>query len=186
MNTRFILHGGINNETPQDDSNFFREILKNCPINPRILIVIFAKSYDRWNDTAARVKSEFNKIKGDLSLKIKVAGEEYFISEIKYSDIVFFCGGVSLNLLAKLQNYPELRSALRGKVVAGESAGTNVLCKFFYSPKADRISEGLGLVPAKLIPHYKDEYEGKLDNAGKEYELLTLPEYSFKVIDVEL
>ena len=71
---------------------------------------------------------------------------------------------------------------LRGKIVAGESAGANVLCAYFYSPHSDSIGEGLGFVPFKIIPHYRDEHAGKLDSGGAGLETLYLRECEFKVV----
>ncbi len=66
----------------------------------------------------------------------------------------------------------------------GESAGANVLCKLFYSPKTDQIVEGLSILPIKIIPHYKKEYEGKLDKVGIDFELLTLQEGEYMVYSI--
>ena len=68
-----------------------------------------------------------------------------------------------------------------GKIVAGDPAGGNVLCEFFYSPKTDEIFEGLGMMPIKMIPHYKEEYGDKFGVVGLDLEAVLLPEYTFKV-----
>ena len=75
---------------------------------------------------------------------------------------------------------------MSGKIVAGESAGANVFGEFFYSPSADKIDEGLGFLPLKIIPHYSENYRGKLDNVGKKLESLLLPEYEYKVFEIIL
>lgn len=53
----------------------------------------------------------------------------------------------------------------------------------FYSPSADKVDEGLGFLPLKIIPHYSENYKGKLDNVGQGLESLLLPEYEFKVFE---
>ena len=58
---------------------------------------------------------------------------------------------------------------------------TNVFGKFFYSPSADKMGEGLGFLPLKIIPHYSEKYKGKLDSVGQGLELLLLSEYQYKV-----
>jgi peptidase E len=183
--TKFILHGGFNSENTNEDNHaFYEEILKDVPSGSKILLVPFAKDADRIPQAIEKVSKEFQDIRGLKDISIAVATEEDFINQVKASDVIYFHGGVSLKLLEALKQYPELKSALQGKVVAGESAGANVWCKYFYSPSVDDIFEGLGLLPYKLIPHYKEEYANKLDGTDPTLEVLQLPEYQFRVFEV--
>jgi cation transport ATPase len=61
-----------------------------------------------------------------------------------------------------LKKFPNLKELLNGKIIAGESAGVNVFGKFFYSPSVDKVGEGLGILPLKIIPHYSEQYKEKL------------------------
>ncbi len=87
-----------------------------------------------------------------------------------------------MKLLDTLKKFPDIEKYLSDKTIAGESAGANVWAKFFYSPKTDKISEGLGVIPIKIIPHFREEYRGKLDSVGVGLEEIQLPEYTFKVL----
>lgn len=183
METKFVLNGGY---TPGDvsvgGSDFYKEILKDAPENARILLVTFAKdSPEHVRLAIPKVTDSFNANKWQKNITVEIANEKDFISQVKSADIVYFHGGISLKLLEALRKYPTLEGSLAGKIVAGESAGANVLCKFFYSPHADSVSEGLGILPIKIISHYKKEYEGKLDNVGLDLEEVLLPEYLSKV-----
>lgn len=181
--TTFILHGGFNSEkVGEDNTDFYSTILKNAPTNARILLVPFAKDSDRIPLAIEKVTAEFNRTKGDKEITIDVANEEHFIEQVGAADIIYFHGGVSLKLLEALKKYQDLERYLSGKIIAGESAGANVWCKYFYSPHADNVFEGLGILPFKIIPHYKEEYKGKLDDIGSNMEELLLPEYEFKVL----
>ncbi len=42
--------------------------------------------------------------------------------------------------------------------------------------------EGLGILPIKIIPHYKEEYKGMLDNVGQDLKEVLLPEYAHTVL----
>lgn len=182
MKTKFILHGGLNPEKLEENNNvFYLEILADTSKEYSVLIVPFAKAVERIPETTERVISKFNKNREDKKLNFLIANEQSFIKQIELSDIIFFQGGTSLKLLEVLKKYPELEYSLKGKIVVGESAGANVLCKFFYSPKTDQIVEGLGFLPIKIIPHYKKDYEGKLGNVGSDLELLLLREDDYKV-----
>lgn len=182
MATKFILHGGFNpSQSDEDNTDFYREILKDAPQNAKVLSVPFAKDLDRVQISTERITKELNNVKQEKNITIEVATEERFIEQVQSSDVVYFHGGVSQKLLDILKNYPNLKEFLTGKTIAGESAGANVLATYFYSPKTDRVSEGLGILPLKVIPHFKKEYESKLDGVGEDLEVLCLPEYQFRV-----
>lgn len=182
MKTKFILHGGYTpGQKEEDNSKFYIEILKDTPEKAKVLIVPFAKDIERIAPTTERVKREFNENNTNKKLDFEVANEESFIEQIKSADIIYFQGGKTLKLLEVLKIFPNFRNLLDGKTVAGESAGANVLAKYFYSPNSDKVDEGLGFLPIKIIPHYSEKDKGKLDDVGKDLEELYLPEYQYKV-----
>lgn len=185
MKTKFVLNGGFSPEkekVEKDRSDFYKEILKDAPENAKVLVVLFAKDDpERMQASILKVTSAFNTNKWQKNITVEIADKENFIEQVKSVDIVYFTGGRSLVLLEALKKYPNIEKFLEGKTVAGESAGANVFCKFFYSPLADSVSEGLGILPIKIIPHYKKEYEGRLDGVGLGLEELLLPEYSYRI-----
>lgn len=182
MPITYILHGGFNSENTETDNNgFYRKVLELSPHNPRVLLVPFAKDDDRIELATAKVTKEFEKVRENRDISVKVAAAKNFIEQVQESDVIYFHGGVSKKLLEALRKYSGLKESLDGKVIAGESAGANVWCQFFYSPHADDIFEGLGFLPIKIIPHYKKEYEGKLDHIKPELQELLLPEYTYKI-----
>ena len=183
--TKYILHGGFHpGQTDEDNRDFFREILREAPEHAKVLLVPFAKNVDRVLPATTKISGEFEKNKWQQKIVIEVATEENFIQQVISADVIYFQGGVSLKLLDVLKKYPDLKKSVQGKIVAGESAGANVLGAFFYSPHANEVYEGLGFVPVKVIPHYTKEYEGRLDAVGQGIELLALPEYSYKIFSI--
>lgn len=182
MKTKFILNGGFKpGQANEENVDFYKEILKDAPEGARVLLVPFAKDADRIESAVQKVIAELNENKWQKNITIEVANEEDFIEQLNAADVAYFHGGVSLQLLEALRKYPNLKESLNGKIIAGESAGANVWSAFFYSPRADLVSEGLGILPIKIIPHYKEELKGKLDNVGSDEELVLLPEYTYKV-----
>jgi len=172
MKTKFILHGGFTKgKTEENNEDFYKEILKDAPENARVLLVPFAKEADRIPVAIERVKNEFLKQKWQNSIKFEIATEEKFTEQIKGSDVVYFHSGTTLKLLEALKKFTNLKELLSGKIIAGESAGANVLGKIFYSPSADKVDEGLGFLPLKIIPHYSENYKGKLKTLGKIWNL---------------
>lgn len=183
MKTKYILNGGFSSEKVDiDTSDFYKEICKDAPEDAKVLIVLFAKDDpERIRLAIPKITSAFEANKGQRNITIEIATEEDFISQVQSADIVYFTGGVSVKLFEALKKYPNLEEALLGKTIAGESAGAIVFCKYFYSPQANAVFEGLGYLHVKIIPHYVKEYEGKLDNVAPELEAVLLPEYEFRV-----
>jgi peptidase E len=187
MTTKFVLHGGFDTEkSVQENDLFFLEILKNTNNNLKILLVYFAKDIDSFPKIIDRNIIQFTKNKGNKFLFFQIAEENLFLDQITQSDIIYFNGGRSKKILEILKKFPDLKLVFKGKVIAGDSAGANILSKYFYSPSSDNVFEGLGILPIKLIPHYREDYKGKLDSVGEDLELLLLPEYKFKVFEVNL
>ena len=187
MKTKFILHGGFNpGQTEEDNSKFYSEILKDDPEGAKILLVCFAKDTERVSVATTKVMAEFNKNKWQKEITFEIASEESFVEQVKSADVIYLHGGRTLKLLDVLKRFPNLKELFSGKTIAGESAGANVLGKFCYSPSAGEVIECLGILPIKIIPHYSEEYRGKLDEVGQELEMLFLPEYQFKVFYSEL
>ena len=185
MKTKFILHGGFNSQNKEENnSDFYKEILKDAPENALILLVPFAKEEDRIYLATQKVTLELNRNKWQENIMVEIANEKEFLKQLQLVNIIYFHGGVSLKLLHTLKKYPALGEMLEGKTIAGESAGANVLGKFFYSPHADNVFEGLGILPIKIIPHYKEEYVGKLDEVGLGLKTILLPEYTFKIYKI--
>jgi peptidase E len=183
LKTTFILYGGFTpNEQHDGNADFSREILKYAPENPIVLLVPFAKESDRVIPTTERTTNELNAQKWQKNIRYEIATEEKFVEQINSADVIYFQGGASHRLLDVLKKYSDLGELLKGKIVAGDSAGANALSTFFYSPSSDEVCEGLGILLIKVIPHYKEEYQYKLDDAGTDLEKVFLPEYTYKVI----
>lgn len=168
------------------NGEFYRQILNHAPEGAKILLVCFAKDDSRVPIATERVMDEFNKNKWQKEIALTVASEERFIEQATFSDVIYFHGGSTLRLLDALKKIPSLMDLLRGKIIAGESAGANVFAKFYYSRSVDDVNEGLGFLPLKIICHYSEIYSDKLDTVGTDLELLLLPEYQFRTFEISL
>jgi peptidase E len=101
----------------------------------KVLLVFFAKDEEKIPAAVERVKSEFNANKKDKNLSFEIATKDNLLEQIKAADIVYFSGGHTTKLIEDLKQFPHLTEALKGKIVAGESAGANAWSVFCYSPK---------------------------------------------------
>jgi peptidase E len=183
MKTKYILHGGgsFSSDKIEENREFFSEILKDVPEEANVLLVPFAKDTDRIPEAITKIIENFNKAKTQESILFEIANEEDFPLQVRSADIVYFHGGISTRLLKTLKNFPDLIDLLEGKIIAGESAGANVWGTVFFSPNANAVLDGFGVLPIKIIPHYSEEKKGKLDGVGEGLEEVFLPEYGHKV-----
>jgi len=182
MKTKYILHGGFEKgKLDEDNNSFYSEIIKDTSQSIKILLVPFAKDEDRVVPSNERVMREFNKVREGKEIVFEIAKKESFLKQLSLCDVIYFHGGTTLKLLNALKEFPDFKILLEGKIIAGESAGSNVLCAYFYSKSADMVGQGLGFFPVKIIPHYKPEYKDKFIGTDAELENLFLREYEFKV-----
>jgi len=181
MKTKFILHGGFAGRTNSENNLFFKEILKDTSEQVDILLVYFAKEQTEYERMVNEDTLQFKRNGKDKKLNFEIATVENFLKQLKKADIVYFHGGQTLKLLEILKGYPDLAESLKGKIVAGESAGAYILSNCFYTKTEGRVFEGLGFVPVKTICHYIGENKEKLDKCPKELETLLLKDYQFKV-----
>lgn len=179
--TKYILHGGAAAVINEDNDKFYQEILKDAPDNSKILLVYFAKELDRVPKNKAEDMDSFTRNNDSKKLSYEVAEEEKFIDQIKNSDVVFIHGGSTVKLMGVLSMFTNLQEAFTGKIIAGESAGANALSVCCYSPSADAIVQGLGIISVKTIPHFKPGQEAKFVGVRPEIEALFLPEFQYKV-----
>jgi cyanophycinase len=81
------------------------------------------------------------------------------VSALRRSRLIYLLGGFPRYLAQTLAGTVSWKAMLEsyatGAVIAGSSAGAMILCRRFYDPGAQRIEEGLNLVPgACLVPHH--------------------------------
>lgn len=181
MRTKFILHGGFAGRTNSENNLFFKEILKDTPEQVNILLVYFAKEQTKYERIVKEDTLHFKRNGKDKKFNFEIATIENFLKQLKKADIVYLHGGQTLKLLETLKDYLDLAELLKGKIVAGESAGAYVLSACFYSKTEGEIFKGLGFVPVKTICHYIGKNKEKLNKCPKELETLLLKDYQFKV-----
>jgi peptidase E len=175
--TKFVLHGGFNKERGFIEDAFFQEMLKDTPVNVKVLFVYFAEGEEMLQLRIAQAKEQFQKNKGVKSLDIKIASEDTFLEDCAWADIIFLAGGRTTRLMDALKKYPNLGQVFSGKVVGGDSAGVNALGHFFYSKSSKEIGQGLKLIPFKVVVHYSDGAPNPLEAVQPEMETLFLREY---------
>lgn len=189
MKTKYILHGGYENEDNSQNGEFFTECFADTPEKPTALIVMFARENDgdtEKYENRCRLMSKFT----DKDVKFKKANRETFEAQINQADIIFFQGGNTNMLLEKLKKYSDLPDALKGKTVVGSSAGAYALSTLGASHHEAHTREGLGILPLRVVCHYESDRLApsktsltEIRNTREDLELILLRDYEYRVFE---
>jgi len=190
--TKYILVGGYPWKAKDEGKAFYEEIAKGFTEPIRILICAFARPQEEWDETLREDKEVFIKHLPAKKIDLKIAQPESFIDQVKWAQAIFFRGGSTSQLLNLLKQYPEWINHIEGKTVAGTSAGADMVSKYFVELTAIKLDEGLGLLPIKVLVHYKSDYNAPridwdkaykaLDRYKEKLQVVTLREGEYKVI----
>ena len=185
MPTKYILHGGNAQDKNTENDKFFTEILSNYKNKANILLVQFAAIPEKQEIYKQRHISQFEDVKNGRILNYQVANIDNFMDQVKWADVLYFCGssggGATERLINIIKKFSNLIKFLNNKTIVGESAGANCLTKVCYSKSAG-ILYGLGLVNAKSIMHYQLGDEKILKNINPELDTIYLESYKYSVI----
>ncbi len=192
MKTTFILHGGrLKVSDPYNDS-FCAEITKNLSDGDEVLFIGFAR-----RDEEDRLKI-YERDKGYIlaqtnkDITVTNATYENLIEQIRNADVIFITGGETGELVKDIRKYPDFIDAIKGKVVAGSSAGAYLFSQYYFS-NPEGVCEGLGTLPIKIIGHYGNpQYKGTeeslhlLKNYGEDLEVIVVNECEWTVREIAL
>lgn len=163
--TKYILNSGGLKNNPAKADEFNKEIVKGLGKKPNILFCHFATAPEIWEEKFTTYSKRFlESMDEDIEPRLELAYPDKFIEQIKNNDAIIIHGGDDKLLLhfLKQYNFPEI---WEGKIIAGSSAGSDVLVKHFWACDERVIMDGLGILPIKFIPHYKSLY-GQDDPRG--------------------
>ena len=181
--TKYILHGGNTSDRSEDNRSFIQEMIKGLPANPKLLLVVFAeKDWDKTYEKDFKIISNY--LDG-TPVQLLRAKPDTFDQQVKEADIIYLRGGNTKKLQSYLENR-DLKKLFDGKVVAGSSAGTYVLSRYYYGNDTKKLEEGLGLLPVKTICHFNESLKNKLielENFREKLDIYTLPNHKFVVIN---
>lgn len=179
--TKFIFHGGFDKNISYIKDEFFQETLRDTQSDVKIFLVFFAEFDEYLELRIKQCKEQFENNKGSKNLDFKMATEENFLEGCAWADVIFLSGGRTVKIIEKLKKFENLKQVFDDKIVAGDSAGANVLGHSFYSKKTKEINEGFGIVPFKIIVHYTEDMSNPLVEIEPNFETLFLHEYETKV-----
>jgi hypothetical protein len=195
--TKYILHGGVNGPQTFDNKLFYQEMIKGFD-KPNVLLVYFSREINEYDYLLNRDTNNFKWAEPGKTCSFVVATEENFKEELAKADVVFMCGGVTTKLLGAMNRMNvDLKELFKGKVVAGSSAGANLISEWHYGNVQKRVMKGSCLLPITIFVHYKAppdtefwksdeeiaEIEKDLIQMSGRDEIIRLPEQKFVVLE---
>lgn len=163
--TKYILNSGNVRNYPDLAKKYFVEIFKGLGDKPRLLVCLFAQMREEWEMKYAKYKDALPALfPEDVHPTLELALPSTFETQLKTSDALYIHGGDDHLLRYWLMKF-DLPRIWDEKVVATSSAGSNAVSRHFWTCDWRQCMNGLGLLPAKFLPHFKSNY-GKDDPRG--------------------
>ena len=190
--TKYILAGGHITKAEDGGESFAKELIKGLVQPIRVLICMFAREKENWEDSFKEAKSFFLNYVPGSQINFELAEEERFLNQLEQSDVLYIKGGVTKKLLESLEKQKGWENKLENMTVAGTSAGAYALATYHIPLRGDNsLAKGFGLVPIKTVAHYRSDYNAPnidwdsidtiINNNYIDLESVALKEGEFKV-----
>jgi peptidase E len=189
--TKYILHGGYTSTENDLNAGFYREISKHVPENGNILLVYFSRDDENYDEVFKQDSEKIVAQAEGKKLNLKMASKENFENELDWTDSIYMRGGDTQKLIDTLKKYPEFGNKIRNKIVSGSSAGAYAVSTYYYSNSNGQIQKGLGIVPLRVICHYKSEIHENvggdpvelMEDYPEDLELVVLKDFEWKIYE---
>lgn len=156
--TKYVLNsGGIKNE-PQLKKQFHQELIKGLNDAPKFLLCNFAQGREY---SEAKFQGYSDAITEDMPDGVKpgfrLAMPGDFANQCSEADIIYFHGGDD-HLLKYWMRQFDLPVLFKDKVVATNSASSDMLATHYWTCDWRQCGDGFGILPIKFIPHYQSAF----------------------------
>jgi hypothetical protein len=156
--TRYVVNSGGIKRKPELKKQLHLELVKDLGDAPKILLCNFAQVREDWE---IKFRGYSDMIRVDMPDGVtpvfKLAMPAQFIEQCSWADVVYFHGGDDHLLQYWMRQY-ELQDLFAGKVVATNSASSNMLAKHYWTCDWRQCGDGFGILPIKFIPHFQSDF----------------------------
>ncbi len=193
MKTTFILHGGmLSYENPHNDA-FFKEFTKDLKDGDKVLFIGLARRNEEDRQRIYERDKGYILAQTDKDITIEGAELETIAEQAAAADAIFITGGDTMAMVDDLRGNEAFIDAIKGKVIAGSSAGAYLFSQYYWACSGNAVEQGLGVIPYRVKAHYgnpefnsTEETLPIIEAVHPEYELLLLPECEWLVKEIEL
>lgn len=156
--TKYVVQsGGIKNE-PERKKQFHQELVKGLGNAPKFLLCDFAQGREYWEVKFANYSDLIHE---DMPVGVvpsfELAMPDIFVEQCDKADIIYFHGGDD-HLVQYWMRQFNLNELFTDKVVATNSASSNMLATSYWTCDWRAYGDGLGVLPIKFIPHYESSF----------------------------
>jgi hypothetical protein len=155
---KYVLNSGGIKSQPELKKRFHQEIIKGLGNSPRFLLCNFAQGREYWE---SKFEGYSDTIAEDMPDGVKPSFElampATFKQQCKQADVIYFHGGDDHLLQYWMKQY-DLPDLFKEKVVATNSASSDMLVTSFWTCDWRQSADGLGILPIKFIPHYQSNF----------------------------
>lgn len=180
--TKFVLLGGYPQKADDGGRSFYEELIEGFSEPVKVLLCMFARSEDAWQKTFDEDQMILAQNLPSKKLTLRMASPGEFLEQVAWADVVYFRGGTTKKLLDELKKQAGWEKIIQGKTIAGTSAGANILGKYYCALDKPEVEEGLGLLPVKVIVHYRSDYNAPNIDWDKSYQLLQSVEEELPIL----
>jgi hypothetical protein len=158
--TKYILNSGGIKRHLKLKKKFHQEIVKDIDSDPKFLLCNFAQGREYWE---SKFQGYSDTIAEDMPEGVKPSFElampDTFAEQCKRADVIYFHGGDD-HLLQFWMKQFNLDEIFKNKVVATNSASSDMVATHHWTCDWRQCADGLGILPIKFIPHYKSDFGG--------------------------
>ncbi len=152
---KYVLNSGGLKRQPKLKKEFHQELVKGLGNNPRFLLCNFAQGREYWERKFQGYSNSIAEdMPKDVSLAFELALPVDFVEQCKRADVIYVHGGDDYLLQYWMRQF-DLAEIFKDKVVAGNSAGSDMLATHHWTCDWRSCADGLGVLPIKFIPHYQ-------------------------------
>lgn len=156
--TKYVLNSGGIKRHPKLKRQFHQELVKGLGSNPKFLLCNFAQGREYWE---GKFQGYSNTIAEDMpegvESSFELAMPADFAGQCKRADIIYIHGGDDALLQHWIKQF-DYKNLFEGKVIAGNSAGSDMLATHHWTCDWRACADGLGILPIKFIPHYLSDF----------------------------
>jgi len=175
---RLVLMGGSPWKSDDMGRGLVESLIQHYPIEARVAFCIFAQPESDWRATEQVNRELIQKFAGNTKISFQTMTEDNFSEVSEWADIINLPGGNPFTLKEKLDLCGDVSSLWDGKVIAGSSAGADVLCEKYMFLQEKRIGEGFGWIKASCLPHWRANFDDWNDSDWNRAEAELLHQHS--------
>ena len=160
--TKYVLNSGGIKSQPKLKKQFHQELIKDLGNTPKFLLCNFAQGREYWE---AKFQGYLHRIVEDMSDGVApgftLAMPDTFVEQCHQTDIIYFHGGDD-QLLKYWMGRFDMKKLFKEKVVATNSASSNMLATHYWTCDWRQCGDGFGVLPIKFIPHFQSMHSEKV------------------------